>query len=377
MTSFLIVLLGVSVAVLIAGWIWYPRHMARRGAQAPSPVLTDPHTWPAVSVVLATREPTPNIVTRLQNLRELQYPASQLQFVVTLDATVAERRQEVQDAVGAGVVVVHGSAPGKSSALTAGVHAAAHELLLFVDTAQQLAPDALALLVRAVLRDGWGAATATLQPTSGDALMDRYWRRELAVRLGQASRHSVICVTGCAYVMRREFWRDMPAALICDDLWSTYSVVTGGSRVAIVPEAHVVDPRTFSRDQEFARRLRTMTGLLQFVQWFPGILSATRNPMLVDFLLHKLVRPLTPVLLVVIAVAGSGLLWRVSPWLLAGLLGAGALAAFAAWVLAGMGEGRLPRMARTGIFAGRLLFMPLKALAFAAAGRWDVWRPHR
>ncbi|WP_396203884.1 glycosyltransferase [Gemmatimonas sp.] len=350
--------------------------MARRGARVPAPAPPDPPSWPAVSVVLATREPTPRIVQRLQNLGELEYPARALQFVVALDATVAERQEAVQQALGSGVVVVHGGAAGKASALTAGVHAAAHELLLFVDTAQQFAPDALPLLVSAVLREGWGAATATLQPTSGDALMDRYWRRELAVRLGQASRHSVICVTGCAYVMRRQFWRDMPVGLICDDLWSTYSVVTGGARVAIVPGARVVDPRRFSREQELARRLRTMTGLLQFVLWFPGILSAHRNPMLIDFLLHKLVRPLTPLLLLVTGLATFGLLWRESPGLASVLTTAGASAGLASWILAGMGEGRLPRMARTGIFAGQLLFMPLKALAFAAAGRWDVWRPH-
>jgi hypothetical protein len=176
--------------------------------------------------------------------------------------------------------------------------------------------------------------------------------------------------------MRRQFWRDMPVGLICDDLWSTYSVVTGGARVAIVPGARVVDPRRFSREQELARRLRTMTGLLQFVLWFPGILSAHRNPMLIDFLLHKLVRPLTPLLLLVTGLATFGLLWRESPGLASVLTTAGASAGLASWILAGMGEGRLPRMARTGIFAGQLLFMPLKALAFAAAGRWDVWRPH-
>ena len=204
--------------------------------------------------------------------------------------------------------------------------------------------------------------------------MDRYWQRELAIRVGQECKHSIICVTGCAYLLQRRYWRPMPDGLICDDLWSTYGVVTAGGRVGIVSAATVTDPRRFTREQEYARRLRTMTGLLQFVRSSPEVLNPWRNPMWLDFLLHKLMRPATPLLLMVIGVAYGASLWLV--WLrlaLALVLMVGAAAAFGAIVARAAPKSMAPKLA-TFRFAQRLLFMPLRAIMQAARSDWDVWK---
>ncbi len=252
-----------------------------------------------------------------------------------------------------------------------------NDLLLFVDAAQSFAPDAVEAMIVDLERLAAGAMTATLAPTSGDVFMDRYWRRELAIRQGQASRHSVICVTGCAYVMRRKFWKSMPIGLICDDLWSTYSVITQGGRVGICTHANVTDPRRFTRDEEYARRVRTITGMLQFIRWFPDVLRRDRSPMWSDFLLHKLVRPATPVLLGI----GLASIWSamllVSPRAALALFVAGALTIVMPWILAALPPGAIRRRAESLVFAQRLILMPLTAIRRAVTSNWDVWKPHR
>jgi hypothetical protein len=177
--------------------------------------------------------------------------------------------------------------------------------------------------------------------------------------------------------MHRRFWRDMPAGLICDDLWSTYSVVTNGGRVGIATEARVTDPRRFTREEEYARRLRTMTGMLQFVRWFPAVLSPQRNPMWRDFLLHKLTRPATPVLLLVGAAAAWGAVHLVSPIIAWTLLIIGTAIIAVVWLLARVAPGSLGHRAKGLVFAQRLLVMPLSAIGRAARSNWDVWKPHR
>lgn len=373
----LLVVAAAACGLLVAGWIWYPRHMAARGATA-RPVfhaLADP--LPAVSVILATREDTAAIAARVRNLLALEYPQSKLEIVVALDQSRAGAHADVAASLGGQAVVVAASAPGKSSALNAGVGVARHDLLFFVDTAQSFAPDVLQRLASVLQDTRWGAVTATLAPTSGDALMDRYWQRELGIRLGQTERHSVICVTGCAYLMRRSYWQAMPVSLICDDLWSTYSVVTRGGRVAIDSGAAVSDPRRFTREQEYARRLRTMTGMLQFMKWFPDVLSPRRNPMFLDFLLHKLVRPATPILLFVAAGGFLGAIATVSTRAAAVLAAVGLTSALLPWALATAGPGALRTKAQTVLFAQRLVLMPLRAWRQAALNDWDVWKPHR
>ncbi len=372
----LLLVAAAATAVLLAGWIWYPRKMAARGANV-RPVFTTASTQlPGVSVVLATRESNEAIERRVENLLALEYPADRLEIVIALDASRADARDDVASRLGPRATVVAGTERGKSSALNAGVAAARHDVLFFVDTAQSFAADVL-LRLSSVLEDPqWGAVTATLAPTSGDELMDRYWQRELGIRLGQTDRHSVICVTGCAYVMRRRYWRAMPAALICDDLWSTYSVVTSGARVAIDSGAAVTDPRRFTREQEYARRLRTMTGMLQFMKWFPDVVSPSRNPMFWDFLLHKLVRPATPVLLLIVAAAVVGAVATISVTAAVALALLGLLGASLPWLLSTLAPGTLRAKAQTVLFAQRLVLMPLRALRQAAFNDWDVWKPH-
>lgn len=350
--------------------------MARRGLSVAPRLNRAVGDLPPVSVVLATRESSQEIVRRLRNLAELDYPVDRIELVLALDQTVAESVTELRDLLGKDVLVVAGQVPGKSAALNAGVAVTRNELLLFVDSAQTFAPDLLRRLVEQVCAEGWGAATGALQPNSGDPVMDHYWARELAIRVGQSATHSVICVTGCAYLMRRRYWRDMPHGLICDDLWSTYAVVTSGARVAIVPEAAVSDPRRFTRDQEYLRRFRTMTGLLQFVVWFPEVLNPQKNPMYWHFVLHKLIRPVTPILLLLMTAVMLVLLAQWSPILAAAtllVLGTGPYLLRRAARL----EGRLGEHASTGVFAARLLFMPLQALKQALRGDWNVWKPNR
>lgn len=369
----------VAFGILILGWVIYPSRTAR-AATAGTKIIPVQPTRAAeapISVILATRESDDAILHRISDLRRGDYPTDLMEIVIALDASRTSGLESLREKLPVGTRAVHGVVAGKSAALNAGVAAATHDYLMFVDTAQTFEPDTISKLVSAVGHEGWGAMTATLAPTSGDALMDRYWARELAIRLGQATRHSIICVTGCAYVMHRRYWREMPAKLICDDLWSTYSVVTNGGRVGIVTDALVTDPRRFTRDDEYARRLRTMTGMLQFVRWFPAVLSPRRNPMWRDFLIHKLTRPATPVLLLIGASALWGAIMMLSAATAWTLLVLGVAAIVLVWLLAWLAPGALGRKAKALVFAQRLLVMPLFAMSRAARADWDVWKPHR
>lgn len=365
---------GLTLVPLVWAWVVYPARMIARGRQRPVNRAVAPSASARpISIILATRDDDGMILRRLDNLEESTVPSHQRQCIVALDHSVAHRAAALQAQIGSRALVTVGQYAGKSSALNAGVAAATHETLLFVDSAQSFTPDTIANLQRE-MAEPWGALTATLAATSGDALMDRYWARELGIRLGQQSRHSIICVTGCAYLMDRRYWRDMPPGLICDDLWSTYGVITQGGRVGIVGDARVTDPRRFTREQEYGRRLRTMTGLLQFIRSSPEVLSPTRNPMWSDFLWHKLIRPATPLLLMLGALAGTAGLYLLWPTVTTGLVVAG-LAGLGALVLAERSR-TVPLSSRLGtlIFARRLMFMPLRAIRQALASDWDVWR---
>ncbi|GJG87936.1 hypothetical protein tb265_31170 [Gemmatimonadetes bacterium T265] len=324
---------------------------------------------PRVTAVVATREPPAAIVDRVRDLRAADFPQDHLDVVIAVDAGGPYPTAAYADALGNAARVVAGDAPGgKSAALNAGVRAAAGDVLLFADSAQRFAPGVIRDLVVAVQAEDVGAVSGVIAPAADDPLLDRYWRYELALRRRQAAVHSIICVSGAVYAMRRALWRPMPPALICDDLFATTQVILQGWRVAICERALATDPREFTREQHFRRKVRTLTGLVQLCVWTPEVLLPWRNAIWIDFAIHKLTRVLLPYLGLVAAFGGV--------WLAVRVAGTAVAWAGAAGVVLAAGIALLrPGVVRQAAWAAKLSTAPVIALANAVRGRWGVWQP--
>jgi poly-beta-1,6-N-acetyl-D-glucosamine synthase len=147
-------------------------------------------------------------------------------------------------------------------------------------------------------------------------------------------------------------------------------LVLQGHRVGFEPSARAVDERRFPPAQEFRRKARTLTGVLQLCAWLPAILLPWRNPIWVQFLFHKLLRLATPYLLLVSAVSLSvwvaGQLQQVSTGLAIGVIG-GAIAAAALMTA-------LSRPLRSALqMAVSLQAAVVRATVNGLRGEWDVW----
>ncbi len=243
---------------------------------------------------------------------------------------------------------------------------------MFADAGQQFDSAAIRRLADYLRNPAFGGVTGRYTQSRDDALMVAYADLEAAVRAGQAAGHSVVSTSGSIYAMRPALWRPLPAGLICDDLFTTLSIVRQGRRVGFCADALAFDPRRFTQDQQFVRRVRTLTGLIQYCALEPSALLPWRNPIWPHFVLHKLLRLLTPVLLAV--GAGSLLLLAAlrAPVLLLGAAGVAVLAALAV---------RLAMPARAAAlwgqlrWAARLQAVPAMALLNGLRGRWGVWTP--
>jgi hypothetical protein len=179
-------------------------------------------------------------------------------------------------------------------------------------------------------------------------------------------------VTGCNFALRRELWRPLPAGLLCDDLLIPLDVAMSGRRVAFCEKAMAMDPRRFSRQQEFTRKVRTLTGMLQVCAWRPAVLSPLRNPVWVQFVCHKLLRLATPYLLIIGTIAASAAAASILGWnVLADALVAVVLTSLILAILRPLAARRLVKHA---IWSLSLLASPIFAGANAVRGRWDVWQ---
>jgi cellulose synthase/poly-beta-1,6-N-acetylglucosamine synthase-like glycosyltransferase len=380
-----VVLATASGAVLLVGWLLYPRlvmsaarsnhaanqHSPQRSVSAPSLPVT---------VVIATRESPDLLVSRVGNLLANGYPPELLTVVVAVDARAEFPIDAYGRALGGIARVVRGDEPGgKACALNAGVRAADTAIVVFADSIPQYRDGTIAALVRELTSAAdVGAVTGTLDLNAGthgnDVVLSRLWEAELALRRAHAALHSVCVVTGCVYAIRRDLWQPLPVGAICDDLFVPMGVIASGFRVGVSDAALAVDTRRFSRAQEFQRKVRTLTGMLQFVRHQPHVLLPWRNPVWSQFVFHKLMRIATPFLVVTGAIGVLiAALSQPLPWVVWALV-FGSAAVFAAGAL--LAPARSRRWLANIGWALVLLCAPLVAVWNALRGRWDVWQPH-
>jgi cellulose synthase/poly-beta-1,6-N-acetylglucosamine synthase-like glycosyltransferase len=365
----------VSLVCILAVWALYPALVGlvaavvrRRGARD----ARTPGALPRVTAVVATRADAIAVRERVDDLLRSEYPASLLDVVVAYDVRTTEPMATWSGADAARVQVVRGDEPGgKAAALNAGVRAARGDVLVFADSGQRFGPDAVALLVRAVERPGVGAASGRLELAAGakaPALPLRlYWSLERWLRRREADVHSAIGVTGAIYAMHRALWTPLPAGLILDDLFVPMRLVLGGQRIAFVDEARAYETRATTDGNEYRRKVRTLTGVLQLCAWLPQTLAPLRNPVWPQFVTHKLLRLLTPYwLLVCVVWAIAAIEHRIGlGWL---------LAATVAFVAALQLRSRPFRALRSAVVSSILVqAAAVRATANGARGRWDVW----
>ena len=127
---------------------------------------------PAVAVIVAARNGDPHLSRLLAQLREQDYPASRLEYVIVDDGLSASSRAVLDEAAGrdARIKVVNSSAGDprlthKKRALDAGIRSSQGELLLFTDVDCQVRPGWVSALVSCFTPDvdyvlGWSQVAA-------------------------------------------------------------------------------------------------------------------------------------------------------------------------------------------------------------------------
>lgn len=372
-----VIALGLfGVFALAAIWGGYPLAVRALGGLRRMRDGDEQGAWPTVSVILASSEDASAIRARVFDLLATTYPPERLEVIVALDSARGQATMHDLEGLAPCVSVVAGDAPGgKAASLNAAARQAHNEMLVFTDTAQRFHRDAIPQLVRQFQNPRFGAVSGMLDlPGAGDSrnLAEHYWRYERWLRQWEARLHSSVGVTGAIYAMRRALWQPLPPGLILDDLFLPMRLVLDGWRVGFTEHAKAHDIRRFAAGQEYRRKVRTLTGVIQVCAWLPGTLNPVRNPIWLQFVFHKLLRLLTPYLAALLVVSG---IWVVmsavaaSPLGTPVLLGAGALLVLLCLVPP------VRRTLRAQIAWGLAMQSSIVvATVNGVRGRWDVWQ---
>ena len=356
-----------GMLLLAYTFVGYPLCLWLLGRVRTMPVSRQAWT-PRISVCIAAHNPGAQLERKIAMLRALDYPPDKLQIVVVSDGSTdgtAERLQTMQDECL--LAIIHPERRGKSACLRDAIHAATGEVLVFNDIRQRLSPDALRRLTAALATDELRAVSGLLrfESTAEDgAAADAYWRYESAIRTMEAQTGSVVGVSGALYAVRRAHMPLPPAGIVLDDLWVPLQIAAQGGRIGLDVDAVVWDQASSSA-VESGRKRRTLAGNWQLLALWPSLLLPWRNPLWWRYLSHKLLRLLSPWMLLSVAI-GSAFLAQDEPLyrlllVLQGVAYAGALAGLVS-----------PRLRR--VFPIRILSAFLDMNRYALLGTLDFLR---
>ena len=127
-----------------------------------------------------------------------------------------------------------------------------------------------------------------------------YWRYETWLRWQESLVFSAVGVTGAISAVRRHLFRPIPPGTILDDVYWPLRVTMQGFRVVHDRRARAFDRFPDRVEDEFRRKVRTLSGNYQLLRRFPDVVRPGRNPVWFQFLSHKVMRLAVPWALLVL-----------------------------------------------------------------------------
>lgn len=266
----------------------------------------DPGQWPEVTVVIAVHNERERALRKVANLRALHYPQDKLQIVFACDGCTDGTDTALEQQPGVRVVR-YAERHGKPYALNQAMQTVSTPVVVFADVRQQLAPQAVRVLVQRLLQPGVGAVSGELvhlDPATHTAShIGLYWRYEKWIRGCESRLASTVGATGALYAIRREHFTPLPPDTLLDDFVQPMLIVRRRLRVLFEPQALIYDELQQDIAGERTRKVRTLTGNFQAFARHPWMFLPWRNPVCWQFLSHKVFRLLVPYALAVLLLA--------------------------------------------------------------------------
>ncbi len=290
--------------------LWLARHMFSTRPKSGS-------FAPVVSMIVAVHNEESEIAAKLEDCLRLEYPRDRLEILVASDGSTDRTEAIVEEFASRErrISLLRCQRSGKSGAQNLAVQHARGEVLVFTDAGTRTRPNVLQALVSNFSDSRVGMATGVVYfGHPGEAVLKGqgfYWSYEFFLRQAESDIGILATATGTSLAMRRELFRPM-ASCYGDDCILPLDVRLQGYRVVQEPAAVVYDTMPHTVESELRSRVRmtarNWTGTLSR----PALLNPFRFPLTaLGLFSHKLLRWLTPVLLVIVFVTNTILVRRV------------------------------------------------------------------
>jgi biofilm PGA synthesis N-glycosyltransferase PgaC len=254
-----------------------------------------------VTVVMAVFNEERYLPRKLYNmLNNYDYPQDQMEFVIVSDGSTDKTNGILQSQTDPRLKIIYRpERAGKAEALNCAFKVASGEVVVFTDARQTLEVSAVRNLVRSFYDPLVGCVSGALHfDPDQDVASTMHGERikmgvENCIRKWEGETGSTIGALGAFYATRRIAIKPIPPGTILDDCYIPLETVYQGFRCVFDEAARAWDNIQPTPAQEFARKVRTITGIYQLLRLSPWLISF-RNPVLFELISHKLLRLVMP-----------------------------------------------------------------------------------
>lgn len=374
------------IAVFLIGYSYviYPlllavvsRLMPSPGADEVAATTGDVKERPAVACIIAAFNEEHVIKARIENALAQTYDPAKLTIYVASDGS-RDRTGELISAYDNDRVrpFVFSMNRGKATVLNDLVAASSEPILVFSDANTMFAPDAVARLVQRFDDPKVGAVCGELilLDAAGSNQDSAYWRMERFLKRCEAKIGGLLGANGAIYALRRHLYRPIASDTIIDDFCIAMTAAAEGWKLAYDANAIATEDTPGDIADEYRRRVRIGIGNYQALFRHPEYVLNTNWPTRIAYVSHKVLRWLTPHLMIAALLASAVLATGSTMYL--GLFLA-QLAAYAGavtvWKLGW--ERRLPKLGAIVFLFLTLNWAFLVAFAKYVTGRYSgSWR---
>ena len=258
---------------------------------------------PSVTLIIPAYNEELVIGKKIENSLQLDYPADNLQILVTDDGSDDRTKEIVEGYQGRKIEISSSTLrSGKLNAINWAIKQARGEIIVISDATAMYDPDAMRKLVAPFADPQVGIAAGAHFILPGDgALGDTeglYWKYEAFVTRHETMIGSCTGISGANMAIRREVFESPPANIITEDFYMAMRMIKRGLRVVFVTDARCYERVSPTAQEEMERRTRIVAGRFQSMSMAGNILPWNNLLVVWQVFSHKFSRPMVPFLMV-------------------------------------------------------------------------------
>ena len=270
---------------------------------------------PFVTIIFPLHNEERVIKDRIENALALDYPQDKLEIIFALDNCTDRTKDIIKEANEPRITVYeYSSRAGKVETLNKTVPQAQGEIVIFSDANSIHKSDTIRKIVNNFLDPRVGCVCGKLIYTDADSTMvgkgeNLYWKYEHFIKEQESRLGKLLITNGSIQAVRKELY-PFPAPEIADDLSIPIMIRAKGYKIVYEPKARVYEVATQSIKEEFAQKVRIIS------QGFKGVIKLRKYIFqlglfgIFQFVVHKLLRWLIALCLIVVFISNMFMLQR-------------------------------------------------------------------